>query len=185
MFDFKWIQGFLSKLSKREKSILYTTALVLSILLIDRLVIDPIYSKIKELNKEIEEKRTGIKKSLHVLAHKDRIMRESAKYKDFFKKSESIEEETTLILKEIEILANRSSVYIVDMKPSGLNDVGSSKRYFIRLNCEAQMSQLVDFMYNIENSEKLLSIEKYQVNPKSRESSIAVCNMSIYKILMQ
>ena len=46
------------------------------------------------------------------------------------------------------------------------------------------MEQLVDFMYNIENSDKLLMIEKYQISPKSKESSVAKCAMSISKIVI-
>ncbi|PIQ86101.1 MAG: hypothetical protein COV73_05065 [Candidatus Omnitrophica bacterium CG11_big_fil_rev_8_21_14_0_20_43_6] len=39
----------------------------------------------------------------------------------------------------------------------------------INLNCEAQMEQLVNFMYNMENSSSLLSIEKYQLAPKAKD----------------
>jgi Tfp pilus assembly protein PilO len=88
------------------------------------------------------------------------------------------------LLKEIESFANKSSVYLVDMKPAGLKPSDSSKKYLISLNCEAQMEQLSDFMYNIENSNKLLTIEKYQISPKSKESSVVRCSMSIAKIIM-
>ncbi|HNW40109.1 MAG TPA: GspMb/PilO family protein, partial [Candidatus Omnitrophota bacterium] len=85
--------------------------------------------------------------------------------------------------KEIESLASKSSVYLVDMKPSGTKESGSSKRIMINLNCEAQMEQLVDFMYNLENSNILLSIEKYQLTPKTKESSVAKCSISVYKVV--
>ena len=176
--------NFVARLSKREKIIFYAAVSFVSLTLLDRLIISPIYSKIKSLNEEIQERESSIKKNLNILDQKDRISSEITKYTTFLSSTESDEEEMTSLLKEIEGLANKSSVYLVDMKPAGLKSAGSSKKYLISLNCEAQMEQLTDFMYNIENSIKLLTIEKYQIAPKSKESSVVRCSMSIAKIVM-
>ncbi|MCM8757859.1 MAG: type 4a pilus biogenesis protein PilO [Candidatus Omnitrophica bacterium] len=93
------------------------------------------------------------------------------------------EDDTTSILKELERLANKSGVYIVDIKPAGLRQEGNFKKYVINLSCEVQMEQLVEFMYNIESSHKLLTIERYQISPKSKETSIASCTMTITKLV--
>jgi hypothetical protein len=73
-------------------------------------------------------------------------------------------------------------VYLIDLKPAGLKTTGGSKRYLINLNCEAQMEQVVEFLYNVENSDKLLTVERYQITPKSKESKVAKCNIAISKI---
>jgi pyridoxal/pyridoxine/pyridoxamine kinase len=130
------------------------------------------------------ERETAIRRNAHVVIQKDRILSEVAKYNSFLSSAKSEDEEATSFLKEIENLANKSSVYLIDMKPAGVKDLGSSKRYLLNLNCEAQMEQLTDFMYNIENSNKLLAIDKYQISPKSKESSIAKCSISISKIVI-
>jgi Tfp pilus assembly protein PilO len=136
------------------------------------------------LDKEIREKESAIKKNIRIVSQKDRILTESAKYSSFLSTSESEEEEMTSILKEVEIIANKNSVYLFDMKPASSRNIGASKKYTINLNCEAQMEQLTEFIYNIENSNKLLTIEKYEISPKSKESSIAKCSMSISRIAM-
>lgn len=174
----------LSRLSKREKIILYSAGLVISLVMVDRMVISPISSKIRELNKEIREKESGIKKDLHVLSQKERILAEKKQYASFLSSFKSEEEETTAILKEIENLASKSSVYLIDMRPSGLRGSGAVRKYSINLNCEAQMEQLADFFYNIETSDELLIIEKYEISPKSRDSSVARCSMSIVKMVV-
>jgi 23S rRNA A2030 N6-methylase RlmJ len=137
----------------------------------------------KSLDKEIREKELNIKKGLRILAQKDKVTSEIAKYASILSSLKSEQEDVTPILKEIEILANKTSVYLVDMKPAGLKSSGTSKKYLINLECEAQMEQLTEFMYNIENSNKLLSIEKYQISPKSKESSVATCSMTIAKMI--
>jgi len=176
---------FISRLSKREKIILYGAAFVLSLTMIDRLIINPISSKVKLLNSQIQEKETGIKRDLRILAQKDRILAEKAKYSTFVESLDTEEEEITSILKEIENLAGKSSVYLVDMKPAAIKGAGTSKKYSVNLNCEAQMEQLVDFIYNIESSGKLFVVAKCQITPKSKESSVAKCTMSITKIVIE
>jgi len=176
------LYAFLSRLSKREKLILYLSVFFVSLTLLDRLAISPISSKMRALDKEIQDKEAGIKRDIKMLAQKDRIAAESAKYNSFLDKTKSEEEETSSLLKEIESLAGKSTVYLIDMKPGGVKEAGQSRKYLVSLNCEAQMEQLVDFMYNIENSLKLLIIEKYQISPKTRESSVARCSMTVSKI---
>jgi Tfp pilus assembly protein PilO len=179
------IQTFLTRLSKREKSVLYVAAIIISLTLLDRLVIYPIFSKMEELTEEIGEKEAGIKRSLHILTHKDRILAASVKYKTFIKSSKSEEEEMTALLKEIETLASQSAIYLVDMKPGGVEKTKAAKKYLLSLNCEAQLEQMVEFMYDIEKSAELLTIEKYKLGPKSKDSSVARCSMSISKIALK
>jgi len=46
------------------------------------------------------------------------------------------------------------------------------------------MEQLISFMYEVEASLKWLSIEKYEITPKSKDSSIAKCNLVVSKRVM-
>lgn len=176
--------SFLSRLSKKEKAILYVCIFFVSFALLDRLIISPISSRLKELDTQIKERESRVKTSMHILAEKDAILAESAKYSNFEKIAKSEEEEATGVLKEIEDLANKSSVYLVDLKPGGLKTNGPYKKYMVNLNCEAQMTQITEFMFNIENSRSILAIEKYQISPKSKESSVAKCTMTISKIVV-
>lgn len=182
MLKMQALHTFLSHLSKRERAILYVVIFVISLVSLDRLIIHPIYSKIESLDKEIREKESAVKKNVRIVAQKDRILAESAKYSSFVTASVSEEEEITSILKEIEAIANKNSVYLFDMKPASSKNTEASKKYMVNLNCEAQMEQIIEFMFNIENSNKLLTIEKYEISPKSKESSIAKCSMSISRI---
>lgn len=174
---------FVGRLSKREKIVFYAAMSFASLALSDRLMVVPVYSRIQSLNEEIREKEASIKKNLHILAQKDRISSEITRYGSFLSGA-GVEEEATSLLKEIEVLANDAGVYLVDMKPAGLMSGGDSRKYLIVLNCESQMEQLSDFMYNVESSNSLLTIEKYQISPKSKESSVIRCNMSIVKMII-
>lgn len=181
MLNMQTFYKFLSRMPKREKLIFYGAILFVSLALLDRLIIYPISSKMTSLDKEIQQKESDIKKDTHILALKDRILKESAKYASFFSGSESKEEEIASLLKEVENLANKTSVYLIDIKPGSSRVAEGPNRYFVKLNCEAQMEQIANFMHKIESSNKLLTIEKYRISPRSKESSIVACRMSVSK----
>ena len=85
----------------------------------------------------------------------------------------------------MEDLASKSSVYLVDIKPGAVKSQEQLKKYFITLNCEAQMEQVVDFMYGLENSSRLFTIERYQITPKAKDSSLARCSISVSKTFIR
>ena len=174
---------FLSRLSKREKMLLYAAVFFVGVSFLVRSVIFPVYARIKMLDNEIKEKEFGINKNIRILSHQDRIKSEATKFASFLSKVESEEEGITSLLKEIENLANKSLLYVVDMKPGGVRqEKDNTKRYVVNLSCEGEMEQIMDFMYNVENSGSLLTIDRYQISPKSKESAVAQCAVSISKI---
>jgi Tfp pilus assembly protein PilO len=181
MIDIKKFYTFFSHLSKRERIIFYVAAGSILLTILDRLIVYPVISKIRFLGEEIQQEKTRIKRDLHILAQKERIIKESKKYARYSVQDLSSEEVTTSLLKEIGDLANATSVYLIDIKPTGIKEEAVYRRYYVNISCEAQMEQLTNFMYSVENSASLLKVEKYNISPKAEESSIARCTMTISK----
>ena len=181
MIDIKKFYTFVSHLSKRERIIFYITVGILSLIILDRLIIYPVLSKMRSLDEGIGQEKTLIKRDLHILSQKERIIQEAEKYAAYSIQDLSTEEVTTLLLKEIGNLANKTSVYLIDIKPTGIKEEDVYRKYLVNLSCEAQMEQIISFMYSIEDSNSLLKIEKYNISPKSEDSSIARCSMVISK----
>ena len=179
MLNLLTFYNFLSRLSKREKTILYVSAFFVSLTLIDRLIVSPIYAKITSLSSEIKEKEAGIKRNMHVLVQKDRILKEAEKYASYIEILQSSDEDVTSLLKDVERLANEASVYLIDIKPAGLKEEEGYSKLLVKLNCEASMEQIAGFMYSVESSDRLLTVESYKIGPKGKGSDIARCNMSI------
>jgi Tfp pilus assembly protein PilO len=171
-----------SRLQKREKTVLYVTAVVVVLLLLERLIILPIYANLKSLDKEIVDQEKTMRDDARIVGYKDRIRAENTKYSSFVNIPASEEEAMTVLLKEIEGLASKSGVYLVDMKPGGVRGEAANKKYVINVTCEGKMEQITDFMYNIESTNKLLKVERYQINPKSKDSSTAQCSMSVSQV---
>jgi len=176
------VRNFLSRLSKREKTVLYAAVVCVSLVGIDRLVIGPITYKITSLDDQIRQKENSINKSLHMLSQKDRIKEEKAQYESFLNDPTPRKEIITSVLKEVEIIANKASVYLGNLKPIEGRSEGQPEKYEVSLNCEAEMRQIADFIYSIEQSNKLLIIEKFEAGPASKKSTKAKCSMTISKM---
>jgi len=179
------IYGFLSRLSKREKAIFYIAAIFVLVTALDRLIIYPIYSHMKSLDKDIEEKERALKNYMKIISQKDRLKSELAKYATFLNTSKSEVQDINALLKELEGLTSKSSVYLIDMKPAGTKESGQNKKYLVTLSLEGNMEQIADFMYNIENSSKLLQVERFQISPKSKGSNVAQCSMTVSQVVIQ
>lgn len=182
--NLKVAQDFLARLSKKERTILCVAAVCICLALFDRLILYPISSRISSLNDQTVATEANIRKNARILALKDRILAESAKYSSYSRVSGSDEEEMTSLLKEIEQIAGKCSVYLIDIKPSGIKEVSGSKRYNVSLNCEGEMEHIASFMLAMESSSKLLTVEKYQISPKSKDADAVKCSMFVSKIVV-
>lgn len=172
------------KLSAREKKILYLVFFVFGLLTVDRLIIGPVFQKMAMLERQVRDEETTIKKSLHILLRKDQISTENRQFVIFSVDSKNPEQEMTALLKEIENIANKSGVSLLYEKPGNTKEDGAVKKYFATLECEAQMAEIASFFHNIENSTNLLQIEKYSIQPKNKESSVAKCSVTISRTLL-
>jgi hypothetical protein len=115
MIKLQGFYNFFAHRSKRERYILYISIFFVSVVFLDRLIISPIFSAFKSMDGEIQEKTAGIKKNLHILAQKEKIFKENSKYRPFL---DNLEFEEEKIANEIVGLANKNSVYIIEIKSS-------------------------------------------------------------------
>jgi len=180
----KSIVSHISRLSKRERTIFYVTIAVIGLGLLDRLILSPILGKIDHLNETITTQEETIAQSLLIVTQEKRIDSEGDLYASFLSKSQKEEKVITAFLKEVETLAKQSSVYLIDIKPSGKDTEGISKKYFLKLNFEAQMEQVINFFHNVTNYEQLIKVEGYQLGPKSKGSSVLSCGITISKAII-
>ncbi len=181
----KKFSDFYVKLSKRERWILYGASLVIGGLLLDRVIIGPVIGRISFLESEIKSQEAAAQKSTHVLLRKDQIEAEGKQLSAYSVVSDLPEEkEMTSLLKEMENLAGQAAVNVLYVKPGVIEPAGGTKRYSVSMECEAEMPELVTFFHSIESSKKLYNIEKYEIQPKNKESAIARCTLTVSKTIL-
>lgn len=174
-----------AKLSRRERAVFYATAAVLALLFGDRLVLGPVVDRTLALEREIQEREASIRKSMHVVRRKAEILADGKKLVDYAADaSENPEKLMTGLLKELETIANRSTVSLIYVRPGTTVTEQGMTRLLANLECEAEMPEVAMFFHHIESSNKLLRIEKYEIQPKSKETSVARCVMTVSKTVI-
>ena len=88
------------------------------------------------------------------------------------------------ILGEIEALARKSSVYLVDMKPRKPREVEFYKEYTVEIEAEGYMESLMSFIYQVNTSSQLLRIETLRLNLTKGGSNVLSASMLITKVLI-
>ncbi len=184
MFNLGQLSSFVERLSKRERIFFYLSIVFIFLALLDRLLISPALTKISSLNKKIEEEKLIIQKDLRFLSLKEIIKKEASYYSGYLEKESSPDAEMNNLLKLMEDFARRSSVNLLNIRPSGIRNEKGIVKYYVDLNCEGDMPKIVSFLYYIESAKEILTVEKLNISPKEENSSVALCRITVAKLAL-
>lgn len=165
------IVAFFGKLSRREKLLFYGAVFTITFLVSDRLIIRPISRTLQSLHTELQALEVNIKTSVRLLAQKDRITEEINHYASYTVQAKTPEEETSSLLKYIEELAHESDLNLLYVKPAASKTEGRIKKYYVTLECQGLIGQVIVFFHSVETAPKPLRIEKYTIQPAAKGSS--------------
>lgn len=178
LVDMTKLAGFFQRLSQREKIILYLSIVAVVMVAADQLVLSPIRKNLQSLDQRTQDMETNIKRSIHLLGQKEKMMKEAELYATYAAPSKSSEDGVLILLKKVQELASQASVNLLYSKPVG-GEAKERNVYRVNLECEGQMDQLVNFFYAVENAKALLRIEKYSLQSAAKGSSVVKCTATI------
>jgi len=173
-----------SKLSPRERYVLYISVIAISSLFIDKAMISPAVRVLNNLNKEISIHETKLERSMLVWNERDSIKDKYEKNIQGLKKISSDEEEMAILSSDIEKLARKTSVLIKNIKPAPVEEKGLYVEYKVNIEAEAEMSFLMDFIYQLEKSHRLIKVNRFSLIPKKKKSNTLKASFLITKILI-
>ena len=165
--------------------VLAVTLVVAGIVASDRLVISPLVNTFRSMNREMDDLKTNIRKSIRLLAQKDRLQKQLKEYASYSVQAKSPEEEAVALLRYVEDLSNKAGVNLLYAKPGGSKTEEKVKKYYVNLECEAQMAQMTAFFYDIESSDQLLKIEKFSMQPSGEGSSVSKSVVTVSRTVVQ
>lgn len=148
--------------TKREKIIFYLAATVIVFYVIFNSLLEPVFSKNAELNKQINFTRARLIKYSRLLRQKEKIQGRINKFSSKINVSEK-QDKLMSVLSELENLAKVANVRIVDIRPQASRGLNTYKELQIDLRTEGAMENYLKFIYDIENSLLLLKINRFQL----------------------
>jgi len=179
--------AYVSRLSGREKVFFYGAAAALFLVGLDKVMFGPIWDEIEQKDEEIRVLETSVEHKLALLRYKDKIEKELKKYGKYLTppKDDDVEiEEIMVLLDKLSKGSGDGSVLIKTKRAISPRDESVSRKYRVRLTCEGEMTSVLDFLYAVEGSEKLLEIERWTIAVKQEGSSVVTCSMEIARTVI-
>jgi len=172
------------KLSTKEKIGLGLGIALAFSALFDRVVIGPLNAKIHYLNQEIRLAELDLCKDLRNLDEKESITKEFQNYAKYVKQMGSDEEEMARFLREVENIAHKSSVNLLDVKPQMPQSKDLQKQFTVEIEAEGDMSAIIMFLHQLNTSDLLLRSEKIVLKLIQKDKSLLRASILVTKIVI-
>ena len=199
-----------SSLSKREKTIFYISCLLIGSSLLYNFILEPFIKKWFNLDGELSIKEAKLQKWLKVANKYKYVDTEYKMYESLVKSSLSDEQEMAGILSEIEELASKSNVYINVLKPHAIknmpfrsfgpvraserksnrtenldSDINFYKKLVVEIELDTTVKDLTRFLYELQNSPKMLKIDRMEINAKFDQKDAIKSYLLISRVLFK
>lgn len=181
-----FVEAFIAGLSPKEKKILYAALAIVGLALFDRLILGPIDKESKSVDAAIERSIAEIRKNSLILQYKDKIMKDNSDYANYYTKSGlSQEEQIAAFLSEVEDFAKASKIALTNMNPVTSEEKKGYVLYSLSIECASSMSNVLDFIYSIDNSKKPIRVLCYSILPKDRDNYNVKCTVTIIRAVIR
>ena len=176
---------FISGLSAKERKVLAFAAIIVLAALFDRLLVAPSMNRLRVIDDNIAEEEKIIGQNMRFLAHRDRIIKEAAVYKDYYTKNVLTEDAVIAdFFKKVESLATQSQVTLAKVSPDGQDYQKDYLKYFVTLDCSGKLENITNFMYAVNTSPELLKVEKMNLLANARDAEKIQATITISKMIM-
>lgn len=174
-----------NKLSDQEKKIFYVTLGFMSLMVFDLLFLQPATNKIKNLDHDIAQAKSDIKRDVRFLSYQQKIVKEDELYKFYQPDDKKSEEEViAAFLKTIENLGREAEVVVGKLNPGEAVPKKGYIQYFANVECNGKLENIIKFVHKIDTTTNLLKVVKMNVIAKKTSADEVTVTMKICKLII-
>jgi len=151
--------------------ILYASVIIIVLGSMDRLVYQPIMNLFNEVEQEILSQENQLRKNMRFLATREAISNRYSAYAAYVVTTGSDEEEVAGLLNEVEGVARKSGLDLLNMKPKPAFTTEFGKQYPVEVEMETQMKELIKFIHGLQSSKYILRVQKLRLVPKGKSKA--------------
>jgi Tfp pilus assembly protein PilO len=171
--------------NKALSFILIIAAAVISVYLYVTGIIMPFSSRWREQSARINSKKALLNKDI-------KLIEDSRELNGLFEKlSQNIRDRLPLdrkegeFLTEIDRVAQDTNVRIKSMNPRPAKDLGPFKELSVEIDMEANLGNLIRFLYNMREASVVLVANRIKLEPKSQRSALIEGDLVISSIFLK
>jgi hypothetical protein len=174
-----------NKLSDQEKKIFYVALGFISLMVFDLLFLQPATNKIKNLDHDIAQAKSDIKRDVRFLSYQQKIVKEDELYKFYQPDDKKSEEEViAAFLKTIENLGREAEVVVGKLNPGEAVPKKGYIHYFANVECNGKLENIIKFVHKIDTTTNLLKVVKMNVIAKKTSADEVTVSMKICKLII-
>jgi len=171
-------------LTKRENQILILCAAVLTIYIGYNFVYKSFQERFNSFEERIEAQKIRLTKNQKMLSRQKVLDAQYEQLSQGLRQSRSDEQEMTLILSEIESVANQIGMRVTDMKPQKVRRVDFYNQFTINLTTDSELSAILNFIYLLETRPHNFDILEMRLERSSSGSSQLRCFLTPSRFLV-
>lgn len=177
------IQKFISNLSENEKKIFYITVIFVLLASFDRLFLGPVLGKLAKLDSDISIQKQIVTRDLRFLTYKDQIVRELKAFEKYFYTGPKDDDVINAdFLSVVERIATKTKVNLVKSNPAEVKKEKDFDQYYANLDCVGTLEDVLTFMHEINSTQELLKVVKFNMSPKRGVEDTVNVSMSVVKV---
>jgi Tfp pilus assembly protein PilO len=146
------------KMKKGELILLGCGVIIITLFLTNK-AIQKTYFKFARLEKEAVLNEEKLLQLDSILKHAEEI---NSQYEGLVAGYQEITDSDNL-LREIEEIANKTNLTILDMKPGAVKDGGLFKTYLIKISAQDEILPVARFLYGLAEKLKIVGVERVQI----------------------
>jgi len=172
-------------MNKREKILLIVAVVVVLVPTAYFKIFTPFIDKWTNQSLEIKKDKEIIKKLKDEISQKDNLTKEFSLLTKKIRAKLPLEREENQFLAEIGKVSQDTDVHIITMNPLLSKNLGVFKELSVEIDMEANLGNLVRFLYQMRKSSVVLVANKLSLEPKSRRSALLKGNLTISTIFLK
>ncbi len=163
---------WLSRLSKRERSILWLCTIVVLSSLLYVIWIEPLVGSRREIRQEIAKKKIELERLERKVIMDGKLRSQFSSLLQRATSQVPKEERRTALVTQLENLAKGAKVNIVDLKPLKSRKYDFYEELSAQLRIECDLDALSRFLYNMMISPQILDVRRLQIRLKGGSKSL-------------
>ena len=179
------LNQIISGLSARQRVLLWVAVAVVALAGLQQFVYVPIVDRLHELDEQILQKESQVRRNAKTLASREGVLKAYAPYSAYASTEGSPEETIGGVLAEIEELARRTGLVLVNVRPKPATKIDVGKQYPVEIEFETEMTPLIKFIHGLHGSKHLLRVSQLRLDPKDGRGPQIKVYLLINKMVIQ
>lgn len=162
----------LKHLSKRERALFIVAAACIVLAIVYRVVMIPVRDHSREMDTRIQSLSRELAILQRMASERGEVAAEYRRMATMLPPGASEREEISSMLAQLEQIASRHAVSLLDVKPRKTKEEEWAKTYSVELEIEGDARQLVKFLHELNTVPGAIRVDDLQIRRKDKSQEI-------------